>query len=117
MAISEENLRCPESCRPSRSVTTRSSEESPPLFMHVGVVRMRSPSSRTERLPSQATMYPRSYNHRPVIQTSARCCSSFLQAAGEREFVDTVRLLTGAELSSEPVGDTSLIATGAAGAS
>src|SRR5256886_7442142 len=48
MASSEETLRSPATCRPSRSVITRSSGESIPLFMHVGVVRMR-PSPRRDR--------------------------------------------------------------------
>src|SRR5580658_3754604 len=107
MASSEEALRAPATCRPSRSMMTRSSGVSIPLFMHVGVVRTRSSSSRTERLPSHATIYPRSYNQRPATQMSARCCCWLFAEPGKRESVDMVRLLTGAELSSEPSGETS----------
>src|SRR2546429_2681714 len=51
MASSEETLRSPATCRPSRSVITRSSGESIPLFMHVGVVRMRSEEHTSELQP------------------------------------------------------------------
>src|SRR5713226_10032565 len=62
---------------------TRSSGVSMPLFMHVGVVRIRTSSSRTERLPSQATLNPRSYIQRPTTQRSARCSCSDLCWPGE----------------------------------
>src|SRR5260370_42231334 len=62
---------------------TRSSGASIPLFMHVGVVRIRPSLNRTERLPSQATLNPRSYIQRPTTQRSARCCCSDLCWPGE----------------------------------
>ena len=54
----------------SISMMTRSSGVIMPLFRQVGVVRMRLASRRTERLPSPATMWPRSYNQRPTRQMS-----------------------------------------------
>src|SRR5580704_1147058 len=107
MASSDDALRSPATCRPSISMITRSSGESIPLFMHVGVLSIRSSSRRTERLPSHATMYSRSYIHRPATQRSARCCCSLLAEPGKRNCVDMAQLLTSAELSSEPFGDTS----------
>src|SRR5437667_7529799 len=113
MASSEETLRSPASCRPSRSVITRSSGESMPLFMHVGVVRMRPSSSRTDRLPSQATMKPCSYIHRPATQISLACCASHFAWPGKSESGVTGGLLPGAEngraassdlLQAHPVG-------------
>src|SRR5580704_5306232 len=58
-----------------------------PLFMQVGVVRIRFSSRRTERLPSHATMKPRSYIHFPAIQISRRCCSSLFSWVGQSELV------------------------------
>src|SRR5271154_4790550 len=91
MAISDENLRSPASWRPSRFVTTRSCGSSMPLFMQVGVVRTRFSSRRTEMLPSQATMKPRSYIHFPAVQISRRCCSSLFSWVGQSELVVIVR--------------------------
>src|SRR5215469_9330762 len=85
MASSEETLRLPESCRPSMSVVTRSSGESMPLFMQVGVVRMRPSDSRTDKLPSQATMYSRSYSQRPATQMSRACCASVFACPAKSE--------------------------------
>src|SRR5215469_13464415 len=76
MPASEEILRSPCSWRPSMSMMTRSSGDIMPLLRQVGVVRMRSPSRRTEMFPSPATMWPRSYIQRPTMQMSRRCCSS-----------------------------------------
>src|SRR5271170_1263942 len=87
MAISDENLRSPASWRPSRLVITRSCGSSMPLFMQVGVVRIRFSSRRTEMLPSQATMKPRSYIHFPAVQISRRCCSSLFSWVGQRELL------------------------------
>ena len=83
MASSEDTLRSPASCRPWGSVITRSSGESIPLFMHVGVVRMRPSPRRTDKFPSQATMKPRSYIQRPATQMSLACCSSFFAWPGK----------------------------------
>src|SRR5579859_933187 len=66
---------------------TKSCGSSMPLFMHVGVVRMRSSSRRTEILPSQATIKPRSYNHFPAVQISRRCCSSLFWWVGKSGFM------------------------------
>src|SRR5580692_2568107 len=99
MAISEENLRSPASWRPSRFVITRSCGSSMPLFMQVGVVRTRFSSRRTEMLPSQATMNPRSYIHLPAVQISRRCCSSLFSWVGQSELVDKRALLPGPEFS------------------
>src|SRR5437868_2755144 len=97
MASSEDTLRSPESCLPSMSVITRSSDESMPLFMHVGVVRMRPSASRTDRLPSHATMYSRSYIHRPATQMSRACCASVFAWPGKSESGVKGGLLPGAE--------------------
>src|SRR5882757_2332074 len=81
---------------------TRSSGDIMPLFMQVGVVRMRLASRRIERLPSQATMCPRSYIHRPTRHISSRnCSSSFLETSGV-ESVATLRTLSSAEGQFEP---------------
>src|SRR5712672_317765 len=105
MASSEENLRWPESCRPSRSVTTKSSGASMPLFMQVGVVRMRLSSRRTDTFPSQATLKPCSYIQRPAIQISRRCCSSVLALPGKSESVDIGGHLPGSKFPFKPFGD------------
>src|ERR1700720_2491195 len=107
MASSDDALRSPATCRPSISMITKSSGESIPLFMHVGVVSIRSSLRRTDKLPSHATMYSRSYIHRPARQRSTRCCCSLLAEPGKRNGVAITQLLTGAELSSEPREDTS----------
>src|SRR5579859_1392882 len=97
MASSEETLRSPQSCLPSISVITRSSGESIPLFMQVGVVRMRPSASRTDKLPSQATMYSRSYIQRPATQMSRACCASVFAWPGKSESGVKGGLLPGAE--------------------
>src|SRR5215467_15058659 len=97
MASSEDTLRSPESCRPSRSVVTRSSGESIPLFMQVGVVRMRPSQSRTDKLPSQATIYPCWYIQRPATQMSRACCASLFACPGKSESGVKGRLLPGGE--------------------
>src|SRR6516162_3402684 len=99
MASSEETLRSPATCRPSRSVITRSSGESIPLFMHVGVVRMRPSPRRTERLPSQATIKLRSYIQRPATHISRACWASLFAWPGKSESGVKVGLLPGAEIS------------------
>src|SRR6202007_2951289 len=85
IASSEETLRSPDNCRPAASVVTKSSGDSIPLFMQVGVVRMRPLESRTDKLPSQATIYPRSYNQRPATQISRACCASLFSEPGKSE--------------------------------
>src|SRR5207248_445690 len=97
MASSEDTLRSPESSLPSMSVITISSDESMPLFMHVGEVRMRPSASRTDRLPSHATMYSRSYSHRPATQMSRACCASVFAWPGKSESGVKGGLLPGAE--------------------
>src|SRR5215831_8906487 len=79
------------------SVVTRSSGESIPLFMQVGVVRMRPSASRTDRLPSQATMYPCWYIQRPATQMSRACCDSVFACPGRSESGVKGGLLSGAE--------------------
>src|SRR5215472_5191954 len=96
MASSEETLRSPATCWPSRSVITRSSGESIPLFMHVGVVRMRPSPRRTDRFPSQATMKPRSYIQRPARHMSRACCESLFAWRGKSESGVKGGLLPGA---------------------
>src|ERR1700704_2681576 len=64
--------------------------------MQVGVVRTLPSSSRTEMFPSQATMCPRSYIHRPAMQISRRCCSSLFAWPDKSESVVTGGLLPGA---------------------
>src|ERR1700736_1545471 len=93
MATSEETLRSPEMWRPSKSVITRSSGDRRPLFIHVGVLRIVPLSNRTERLPSQATMYSRSYIQRPAMQISRRCWDSLLEWPGDGESRITRSLL------------------------
>src|SRR5215467_16332025 len=85
MASSEETLRSPESCLPSIFVITKSSGESMPLFIQVGVVRMRPSANRTDRLPSEATMYPCWYIQRPATQMSRACCASVFAWTGKSE--------------------------------
>src|SRR5215472_16025956 len=97
MASSEDTFLVPESCLPSMPVVTRSSGVSIPLFMHVGVVRMRPSASRTDRLPSQATIYSRSYIQRPATQMSLACCASVFGWPGKSESGVKGRLLPGAE--------------------
>src|SRR5215472_9692537 len=96
MASSEETLRSPATCWPSRSVITRSSGERIPLFMHVGVVRMRPSPRRTDRFPSQATMKPRSYIQRPARHMSRACCESLFAWRGKSESGVKGGLLPGA---------------------
>src|SRR6266481_1815199 len=81
---------------------TRSSGDIIPLFIQVGVVRMRLASRRIERLPSHATMWPRSYIHRPTRQISRRYCSSSLPGTSGVESVATWRTLSSAEGRFEP---------------
>src|SRR6266852_8955263 len=65
--------------------------------MQVGVVRTLPSSRRTEMLPSQATMCPRSYIQRPAMQISRRCCSSLFACPDKSESGVTGGLLPGAE--------------------
>src|ERR1700739_1493121 len=81
---------------------TRSSGDIMPLFMQVGVVRMRLASRRIERLPSQATIWPRSYIQRPTRHISRRYCSSSLPETSGVESVATWRTLSSAEGRFEP---------------
>src|SRR5689334_24055767 len=97
MASSEDTLRSAERCLPSMSVITRPSGDSIPLFMHVGVVRMRPSASRTDKLPSHATMYSRSYIQRPATQMSLACCASVFAWPGKSESGVKGGLLPGAE--------------------
>src|SRR5229473_6684626 len=77
---------------------TKSSGASIPLFMQVGVVRTLPSSNRTEIFPSQATMCPRSYIHRPAMQISRRCCSSLLAWPDKSESEVTGGLLPGSKM-------------------
>src|SRR6185369_1668472 len=75
-----------------------------PLFMHVGVVRMRWESRRTERLPSDATIFARSYIQRPATQMSRRCCFSLFAEPGRRASVDTASSLLAPNYLRNPAG-------------
>src|SRR5262249_4062262 len=57
----------------------------------------RPSASRTDRLPSQATMYPCWYIQRPATQMSRACCASVFACPGRSESGVKGGLLSGAE--------------------